>query len=205
MFDFEGKIGPRVEAFAALTDRRPTGLRSLLSRTDDGAENARYERLRERFFAEEENRIDLSQLSPRVFEAAALRTLLIMYEGRYSGVFEPWRHFVPLKKDHSNMTEVVATLRDADRVAEIVSAAYAEIASDPRYGFARFIAEFDKRVEELSDTTGRHPLDAEQFRDDHPFYLVDNPHALTRPRARKQLLGAARRVRDLLRLRPGSE
>ncbi|WP_204348808.1 hypothetical protein, partial [Klebsiella pneumoniae] len=48
-----------------------------------------YEELRKRFFADFENAIDLNQLSPRVFEAAALQTLLIMYEGQYSGVLKP--------------------------------------------------------------------------------------------------------------------
>ena len=38
-------------------------------------------------------------MSPRVFEAAAVRSCQILFEGRYSGILEPMVHYIPLKKD----------------------------------------------------------------------------------------------------------
>ena len=72
---------------------------------------------------------------------------MILYEGNYSGILEPWRHYVPLKKDHSNMAEVVAVLRDPSRLAEIVQCAYDEIALNPRYSFAAAVAAADAAIE----------------------------------------------------------
>jgi hypothetical protein len=106
--------------------------------------------LRDRFFAGREDQIDIAQISPRVFEAIALRTLIIAYPGRYSGVLEPWRHYVPLDKDHGNMAQVAAVLRDPERVAEIITNAYAEIALNPAYSYGAMIEVFDERIAEAA-------------------------------------------------------
>lgn len=129
VFDFTGEIQRNVE-------------RHLWARPDTP-----YEELRRRYFADAEDRIDLAQISPRCFEAAALRTLMILYEGRYSGVLEPWRHYVPLKKDHSNMAEIVGVLRDPRHLTEITEWAYREIALNPRYSFAHAVNEADVAME----------------------------------------------------------
>jgi len=95
-----------------------------------------YQELKSRHFADVDGLIDQRQISPRCFEAAALRTLMILYEGGYSGLLQPWRHYVPLKKDHSNMAEVVATLRDPARAQAIVDCAFEEVACNPKNQFA---------------------------------------------------------------------
>ena len=50
--------------------------------------------------------IDLRTISPRHFEAAAFRVCQVLFEGRYAGVMEPMRHYIPLRKDFSNFDEV---------------------------------------------------------------------------------------------------
>jgi hypothetical protein len=109
--------------------------------------DAAYEELERLYLAEHEGRIRLNQISPRCFEAAALRTLMVLYEGDYSGILQPWRHYVPLKKDHSNMEEVVGIVRDPARIAEITERAYREVALDPRYSYANAIAVVDRAVD----------------------------------------------------------
>ncbi len=102
-----------------------------------------FETLRDLYFKDEEGRIVLSVISPRCFEAAALRTLMILYEGHYSGRLQPWRHYVPLKKDHSNMSEVVKVLRNHERAQAIVDAAFREVALDPENGFTAMVGKVD--------------------------------------------------------------
>ena len=58
-------------------------------------------------------KIPYRTISPRNFEAAAFRVCQILYEGHYSGVMEPMRHYIPLRKDFSNFDEVVERFRDA--------------------------------------------------------------------------------------------
>ena len=73
--------------------------------------DADFEELCNLFFKNEDCKYLMNVISPRCFEAAALRTLMVLYEGKYSGVLVPWRHYVPLKKDHSNMSEVIDVVR----------------------------------------------------------------------------------------------
>jgi hypothetical protein len=94
-------------------------------------------------------------ISPRVFEAAALRSLMILYPGvepgAYSGAIEPWRHYVPLAPDHSNMDEVVAVLRDTERSGAIIARAHDEVAQSERWTHKAFVAHFDRVAGELHD------------------------------------------------------
>jgi hypothetical protein len=130
------------ESGSSVFDR--TGeIESAVVRHELAAPNTSFEALRERYFRDEDGRVANGQISPRCFEAAALRTLMILYEGGYSGVLLPWRHYVPLRKDHGNMTEVVAVLRDPPRAQAIVDAAYREVALNPAYSFAAHVGQVD--------------------------------------------------------------
>ena len=103
-----------------------------------------FEVLRDLYFEDLDGKVIISVISPRCFEAAALRTLMILYEGDYSGIFKPWRHYVPLKKDHSNMDEVVAVLRDPQRAQQIIDTAYREVALNPQYSYKAMVEQFDR-------------------------------------------------------------
>jgi hypothetical protein len=90
--------------------------------------NLSFEEAQARFFADVDGRFSMAQISPRCFEAAAMKTLMVLYPGEYSGRLTPFRHYVPLQKDHSNMREVVEILRNPDKAQPIIEAAYRECA-----------------------------------------------------------------------------
>lgn len=129
VFDFTGKIQNDVEGEVARSSAVPFGV------------------LQRKYFIEEEGKIYLNQISPRCFEAAALKTLMILYEGDYSGRLTPWRHYLPLKKDHSNFPQIVDCLRDESRVREVTEAAYYEVAHDRRNSFVSMVEVFDDALE----------------------------------------------------------
>ncbi len=106
-----------------------------------------FETLRDLYFKQEDGRILLSVISPRCFEAAALRTLMILYDGHYSGRLQPWRHYVPLRKDHSNMAEVIEVLRDHRRAQEIIDRAYREVALNPDNSFEAMVRQVDRAID----------------------------------------------------------
>lgn len=112
-----------------------------------------FEVLRELYLADADGAVLLDVISPRCFEAASLRTLMIMYEGWYSGVLTPWRHYVPLKRDHSNMDDVIAVLRDEDRALSIIENAYKEVALNASYSYASMVALFDQILDETIEPT----------------------------------------------------
>ena len=128
--DFSGKVAPAVDQFESANP------------------NASFEEVRDRFLEGRDGDIVIHVISPRCFEAAALRTLMIMYEGEYSGALTANRHYVPLKRDHSNMDEVVAVLRDPKRAGRIIEQAYKEVACSGAWTYAAFIRHFDRVISE---------------------------------------------------------
>ena len=125
-----------------------------------------YSVLRSRHFANQDGKIRLNQISPRCFEAAALRTLMILYPGEYSGVLVPWRHYVPLAKDHSNMAEVVKVIRSPPIAQQIIEQAFQEVARNSAYTFPAFVNHFDDEVTRASQAkriTRATPYSQEEF------------------------------------------
>lgn len=139
VFDFDGDISVSSELY--------TKLMGLKIEKD-------YERIKNKFFAGKEDLIDLAQLSPRIFEAIALKTVLVAYEGEYSGALQAWKHYIPVKKDHSNMDEVVNAVKDDELCADISTNAFVDVAMNPEYSYSVFVKKVDSEIsEEFSKLT----------------------------------------------------
>lgn len=66
-------------------------------------------------------------ISPRHLEAVITKTAQVLVEGRYSGVLEPERHYIPVRRDFSNLDEALDRLRDTDAVEEMTECAYHDV------------------------------------------------------------------------------
>ena len=86
-------------------------------------------------------------IPPRVFEAIAVRSANVLLEGHYSGVVEPWRHYIPLKKDLSNVEDVIRALQDEALLIDIISVSFAEIAQNRKYTYEGFTDQIDRTIE----------------------------------------------------------
>jgi hypothetical protein len=82
-------------------------------------------------------------ISPRHFEAAALRVCQVLFEGRYSGVMEPMVHYIPLKKDFSNLDEVIELIRDDAACSELAENAYRDLITSREHSYEGFVAGVD--------------------------------------------------------------
>jgi hypothetical protein len=212
VFDFDGSVSASVETFISvlgLSGRRSRQSRKLLGErspySKDPESREVYEEIREIFFKEKQNLIDLAQLSPRVFEAATLRTLLIMYEGQYSGAFKPWQHYVPLRKDHSNMNEVVEFLHNPIECAKMIARTYAEVCENEDYSYHKFISHFDQIVTTLSVQERRSKVSSftrEQMDAIRKFYFIQYPYSLSQPKSRLPR-NPVRLMRQLMFPKPG--
>ena len=98
----------------------------------------------------DESWISMNQISPKIFEAIAVRTALVLFEGEYSGVLTPERHFKPLRKDLGNLDEVLAFLEDGEALREMTTRAYHEVLLDERWSYRNLGAMFDELVDALS-------------------------------------------------------
>ena len=130
VFDDDGRIREQVKAF-------------LEKHPDTG-----YDEVHARFVKPHEGAVAvMNQVSPRVFEAVFLKTAMVLLEGGYSGVVQPWIHYIPLKKDFSNADEVLGVLADEPFLRRMVERAYADVIGSGRYTYRQFVAQIDGIME----------------------------------------------------------
>ena len=91
---------------------------------------------------------NMGQVSPKMFEAIMLGTVLVMYEGYYyPGFFIPDVHYIVLKKDYSNINDVINKIKDDNFLQKMSDRAYNDIIRSGKYSYKNFIEMFDKEVE----------------------------------------------------------
>lgn len=89
----------------------------------------------------------MNQISPKIFEAIATRTVLVLLEGRYSGILTPGVHYIPLRKDGANLREVHAILENSNYVDQMAEKAYQDIILSGRYTYKEFVRLIDDKVD----------------------------------------------------------
>jgi hypothetical protein len=99
------------------------------------------------YVAEHEKDIGMGQISPRVFEAAALRTPMILLTGRYSGLIEPGEHYVELREDFSNVEDVLRQVEDIPALEAMAERAYRYLITSGAYSYRRFVDLVDGVIE----------------------------------------------------------
>ncbi|MBI2791894.1 MAG: hypothetical protein HYX61_08045 [Gammaproteobacteria bacterium] len=104
-----------------------------------------YEKLLKRY----EGNLMYNACSPRLFEAIALRSALIMFPGEYSGVCEPDKHYIALEKDFSNFHEVVNKIKDLDFLQELVDFAHKDIIASGRFSQSRLSKLVNNEIQTL--------------------------------------------------------
>jgi hypothetical protein len=90
-------------------------------------------------------------ISPRHLEAVVTKTGQILVEGNYSGVLEADRHYVPVRRDLSNIDDALEAVRDDALLERLTEQAYADIYESGRYSFRRLT----DTVEEMITTHTR--------------------------------------------------
>lgn len=128
VFDFDGTLRPSIDSYLEMHP------------------DADFESVHECFMKEHDGKIQMNQVSPRIFEAIAMKTGLVLFEGEYSGVVSPWEHFIPLKKDFSNIDEVIAAVSDLPRLEAMIQRAYDDIVVSGKYHYRTFIQRIDAHI-----------------------------------------------------------
>ena len=90
-----------------------------------------------------------SQITPRTFEAIALRTALVMPEEDYRGIVEPWRHYIPVQGDWDNAEDIARHLKDDEFLQELADRTFNEIILERDYSRKAFVAKFDAMLDRV--------------------------------------------------------
>lgn len=106
--------------------------------------NLTYKQAHWLFMKKEEGKIKTEILSPKMLEAISLKTALIMFEGNYSdGLLVPGKHFIELKRDYSNLDDIISLLKNDDEIQRRVDFAYDDIVNEYAFSYEWLISYFD--------------------------------------------------------------
>jgi hypothetical protein len=115
----------------------------IIDYTTAHAESA-PEEIEARFLSGMEGTVALRAISPRHLEACATRTCQVLVEGDYSGVLRPEEHYISLRRDLSNLDEVLAAIVRDDRRDQIRSAAYRDVVASGAYSYRAFVSDVER-------------------------------------------------------------
>lgn len=125
VFDFDGSLQ---KSYETLRKKRGIG--------------PSYEEFR-RYTDRLEDNISMGQVSPRLFEAAAVGTPMVLFSGRYSGIVVPGKHYIELRKDFSNIDSVLEQVEDIGSLTAIAERAYRDLIKSGRYDYRHFVEMVD--------------------------------------------------------------
>lgn len=145
VFDWDGRLGQRIATYQA------------------DHPGATQDEVYRQIVAPAEMPGVMNQISPRVFEAISLRTVLVLFEGHYSGVVQPWEHYIPLKKDGSNLDEVFGKLQDGEFVDAMAQRAYRDVIQSGRFGYPHFVVMTDREIEAAALLCRSQPVSQERL------------------------------------------
>ncbi len=117
-----------------------------------------------------DNDLHLFALSPRHFECAMTKTCQVLIEGDYDGVFLPDIHFIELKKDFSNISEVLEKVKDKALCEQMAERTYRDVILSEKYTYRAFADQVISHIRELSQNVVRGPM---TFKERVLFSLAD--------------------------------
>lgn len=131
IFDIEGKVQSACEQFLC---KYP---------------HATFDEIHASLLLPWENNIYYRTISPRVFECAAFKVCMILFEGSYSGILKPMIHYIPLKKDFSNFEQVLDIFNDPKERNRLTHNSYRDLIDSGIYSYQNFVRDFDKELEQM--------------------------------------------------------
>ena len=88
----------------------------------------------------------IDTISPRLFEYATVGNVMVMHEGAYGGIVHPDVHYIPIKKDYSNIEEVVEKMNSTAYCRQLVDNAYRDLIGSGTYSYKTFVRWFDQML-----------------------------------------------------------
>lgn len=100
----------------------------LASRPD-----ASFAEVFDRFFRDYPDPVTGKAISSRHFEPVGTKTCQILLEGYYNGILMPDKHFISLKKDYSNIDDVLRRFKDPEYRGAMVDRTYEYVMNSHTY------------------------------------------------------------------------
>ncbi len=140
----KGQLGSEAGGdYFELTDTTRESVNAFLATNPDTP----FPVLWERFFGSYVHPVSGRALSGRIVEAAGTKTVQLLLEGEYGGYFQPDVHYIPLRKDFSNLDTALEKLSDEPLCRALADAAHEVAVSELTY--SRLIDRLDAALAPL--------------------------------------------------------
>ncbi len=100
---------------------------------------ATFEEIEHACFPGMDGSLGIAVISPRHLEACATRTCQILVEGDYNGILAPGKHYIEVKRDFSNLDQVLNLVRDDVLREALTFNAYRDIVESGRYSYRNMV------------------------------------------------------------------
>jgi hypothetical protein len=100
---------------------------------------ASFEEVEQECFPGRDGELRYVAISPRHLEACATRTCQVLVEGEYNDVLVPGRHYLELKRDFSNIEQVLEAIKQDHLRQEITERAFRDIVASGDYTYRSFV------------------------------------------------------------------
>jgi len=108
---------------------------------------AGYAEVKALHFADVDGKVVIDTISPRIFEAVAFGATPILHDGPYAGLLVADVHYLAVRKDHSNLAEVVSAMHDDGYCRAVAERARRDLIDSGAYSYRAFTARFDSILE----------------------------------------------------------
>ncbi|HEU4684008.1 MAG TPA: glycosyltransferase [Nitrospira sp.] len=110
-------------------DRTQRAVDSFLRQTPD----ATFDEVYTRFFKNYSNPVSGKAISSRHFEPIGTKTCQVLLEGQYNGILKPDEHYIAVRKDLTNLPDVIARFKDASYRQSMVDRTYEYVLDQHTY------------------------------------------------------------------------
>jgi glycosyltransferase involved in cell wall biosynthesis len=109
--------------------------------------DAEYAEAYLRELGEYDGNVKYFAISPRHFEAIAFGAVQVLFPGRYTDRMVAGRHYLELRRDYDNLSEIIDIIKNEKLRSEITERAFAEVILDKRNWIETFVRDLDAVVE----------------------------------------------------------
>ena len=117
-------------------------------------------------FPKLDGNLNLSVLSPRHFDSCITKTCQALVEGKYNNILKPNVHYIKIKKDFSNISEVIAKIKNIKYCEKIANNTYRDIVKSGKYSYRKFVELIINHVNKV------HPIKLHKTTNKEKLYLV---------------------------------
>lgn len=122
LLDWDGKVRQKTQSYMA---QHP---------------EASFEEVETACFPGLDGSLNLFAISPRHLEACATKTCQVLIEGEYNGIMTARKHYIPIKRDLSNLDQVLDIVKKDVLREEIVENAYRDVVESGLCNYKNFVS-----------------------------------------------------------------